>query len=84
MKKTKIVATIGPSSSSKEVLREMILSGLNICRLNFSHGMYDDHLAAIKQIDNYLKQKKTIKRQLYDYKQEYEKLIFGGSAISSH
>ena len=50
MKKTKIVATIGPSSSSKEVLREMILSGLNICRLNFSHGMYDDHLAAIKII----------------------------------
>ena len=50
MKKTKIVATIGPSSSPKEVLREMILSGLNICRLNFSHGMYDDHLAAIKII----------------------------------
>lgn len=50
MKKTKIVATIGPSSSSKEVLREMILSGLNICRLNFSHGTYDDHLSAVKII----------------------------------
>jgi len=50
MKKTKIVATIGPSSSSKEVLREMIESGLNVCRLNFSHGNYDDHLTAIKQI----------------------------------
>jgi hypothetical protein len=41
-------------------------------------------LAAIKQIDSFLKQKKTIKKQLNDYKQEYEKLIFGGSAISSH
>ena len=40
MKKTKIVATIGPASSSKEVLREMIESGLNVCRLNFSHGNY--------------------------------------------
>lgn len=50
MKKTKIVATIGPSSSTKEVLREMILSGLNICRLNFSHGTYDDHLSAVKII----------------------------------
>ena len=50
MKKTKIVATIGPSTSSKEVLREMILSGLNICRLNFSHGTYDDHLSAVKII----------------------------------
>ena len=50
MKKTKIVATIGPASSSKEVLREMIESGLNVCRLNFSHGNYEDHLTAIKQI----------------------------------
>jgi len=39
--KTKIVATIGPASTSKEVLREMILSGMNICRINFSHGNYD-------------------------------------------
>jgi len=38
--KTKIVATIGPASSSKEVLREMMLSGLDVCRLNFSHGSY--------------------------------------------
>src|SRR5580692_483203 len=39
--KTKIVATIGPASTSKTVLREMILSGMNICRINFSHGNYD-------------------------------------------
>src|ERR1700722_4860028 len=39
--KTKIVATIGPASTSKEVLSEMIKSGMNICRINFSHGNYD-------------------------------------------
>jgi pyruvate kinase len=50
MKKTKIVATIGPASIKKEVLREMILSGLNVCRLNFSHGSYDVHEEAIKVI----------------------------------
>jgi pyruvate kinase len=50
MKKTKIVATLGPSCAKKEVLKDMILSGLNVCRLNFSHGSYEDHAAAIKMI----------------------------------
>jgi pyruvate kinase len=47
MKKTKIVATIGPVSSSKEVLRAMILQGLDVVRLNFSHGAHDDHKKVI-------------------------------------
>jgi len=50
MKKTKIVATLGPASSSKEVLKRMIEEGLNVCRLNFSHGGHEAHLAAIKII----------------------------------
>lgn len=48
MKKTKIVATLGPASSNKTVLKEMMLEGLNVCRLNFSHGTYDDHANSIK------------------------------------
>ncbi len=43
LKKTKIVCTIGPSSEAEPILREMIQSGMNIARLNFSHGSYDDH-----------------------------------------
>ena len=50
MKKTKIVATLGPASSDKAVLREMFLAGLNVCRLNFSHGSYEDHSSVIKTI----------------------------------
>jgi pyruvate kinase len=50
MKKTKIVATLGPASANKETIKEMILAGLNVCRLNFSHGSYDDHATAIKII----------------------------------
>ncbi|MBM3453380.1 MAG: pyruvate kinase [Bacteroidetes bacterium] len=50
LKKTKIVATMGPSSMQKDVLKEMILDGLNVCRLNFSHGSHDDHLKTIEVI----------------------------------
>jgi pyruvate kinase len=50
MKKTKIVATIGPASASKEVLREMMLKGMNVARLNFSHGAYEDHEQVIKNV----------------------------------
>jgi len=48
--KTKIVATIGPASSSKEVLREMMLSGLDVCRLNFSHGSHEDPSRRIRRM----------------------------------
>ena len=43
IKKTKIVCTLGPASEKEEVLRELIKSGLNVCRLNFSHGSHEEH-----------------------------------------
>lgn len=50
MKKTKIVATIGPISSSKEVLKDMIQQGLDVVRLNFSHGSHEDHRKVIEYV----------------------------------
>ncbi len=49
-KKTKIVATLGPATSKKEVLREMILAGVDVFRINFSHASYDDVTERIKMI----------------------------------
>ncbi len=49
-KKTKIVATIGPASESEEKLRAIITSGMNVARLNFSHGTQDDHKERLKKI----------------------------------
>lgn len=43
-RRTKIVATLGPASNSPEVLREMIAAGLDVVRLNFSHGTAQDHI----------------------------------------
>jgi len=48
--KTKIVCTIGPSSSSLSTLESMIESGMNVARLNFSHGGYKDHARNIHNI----------------------------------
>jgi pyruvate kinase len=47
---TKIVATIGPACSSKEMLRKLIKEGVNVCRLNFSHADHDTHLKTIQNI----------------------------------
>ena len=50
MKKTKIVCTIGPASESVDTLVQLIESGMNVARLNFSHGDHEEHLARIKNI----------------------------------
>jgi pyruvate kinase len=49
-KKTKIVATLGPATSKKEILRDMIEAGVDVFRINFSHADYDDVIERIKII----------------------------------
>jgi pyruvate kinase len=48
--RTKIVATIGPASDSPGVIRKMLLAGMNVARLNFSHGKYEDHAERIQRL----------------------------------
>ncbi|WP_436894290.1 pyruvate kinase [Staphylococcus gallinarum] len=50
MRKTKIVCTIGPASESEEMLEKLIKAGMNVARLNFSHGDHDEHKARIDTI----------------------------------
>ncbi|MFW7432257.1 pyruvate kinase [Vagococcus carniphilus] len=50
MKKTKIVCTIGPASETVETLVELMNNGMNVARLNFSHGDFEEHGARIKNI----------------------------------
>lgn len=57
--RTKIVATLGPASSSKEVLLNMIKAGVDVCRLNFSHGSQEDHQKVINVIRDINKKYKT-------------------------
>ena len=50
MIKTKIVCTIGPASREPEVLEQLMTAGMNVCRLNFSHGTQEEHAALIRDI----------------------------------
>jgi len=49
-KRTKIVATLGPASNSYEIMLDLVRAGVNVFRLNFSHGTHEDKLEAIKKI----------------------------------
>ena len=50
MSKTKIICTIGPASESKEMMTKLVKAGMNVMRLNFSHGSHEEHLNRIKLI----------------------------------
>ena len=50
MRKTKIVCTIGPACDSKEMMRKMIDAGMNVARINMSHGVYDRLEVTIKNL----------------------------------
>jgi pyruvate kinase len=50
MRRTKIVSTIGPATSSEEQLERLMQEGMNVARLNFSHGTQDEHAIVIERI----------------------------------
>jgi len=67
MKRTKIVCTIGPASNKEQILKRMIKAGMNVARLNFSHGKYPDHkkvINLIRKVSQQLDQPITILQDL--------------------
>ena len=59
MKKTKIICTLGPASDNEKVISELIDAGMNVARLNFSHGTHEDHAKKIAMIKKVREQKKV-------------------------
>ena len=50
MRKTKIIGTLGPASINEKTIEEMIISGMNVVRLNFSHGDHEYHQKSIDMV----------------------------------
>src|ERR1051326_514041 len=59
MKKTKIVCTLGPTSQSAKTLTDMVKAGMNVARLNFSHGDHENHALLIRNIRSVAKKLNT-------------------------
>lgn len=66
LKRTKIVCTIGPASESEEKLSAMIKAGMNVARLNMSHGTYENHALLIQNIRKAAEENKAIVALLLD------------------
>ncbi len=66
MKRTKIVCTLGPASEKKTTIKKMIKAGMNVARLNFSHGTYENHAQLIKNIRSAAKELETTVTILQD------------------
>lgn len=59
MKKTKIICTLGPASDSEEVMSKLIDAGMNVARLNFSHGTHEEHAVKIEKLKRVREAKKA-------------------------
>ena len=66
MRRTKIIATLGPASASDAVIRELIDAGVDVFRLNFSHGTHDGHAAVIDRVRRASKESGRIVALLQD------------------
>lgn len=68
MRRTKIVCTLGPACQSVEVLRSMIRAGMNVARLNFSHGTRENHRMLIRRVKEAARLENTVVGVMLDMK----------------
>lgn len=66
MRKTKIICTLGPSTDNDEILKELILQGMDVARFNFSHGDHNEHLQRLRKIEKFREELKIPVATLMD------------------
>lgn len=83
LKKTKIVCTMGPACDDEEILREMMLGGMNVARFNFSHGTHEEHLVRYNRVDKVRRELNLPVATLYDSKgPEIRFRLFEGGKVT--
>lgn len=83
MRRTKIVCTLGPACENEKIIREMILAGMNVARLNFSHNTAEDHLKRIAMVKKVRKELNIPVAILLDTKgPEYRVGLFKDGKVS--
>ncbi len=68
MRKTKIICTLGPATDKENILEELILNGMNVARINFSHGSHEEHLVRINNVKKFREKHKLPVAILLDTK----------------
>ena len=84
LRKTKIVCTIGPASQDKETMKNLVLAGMNVMRMNFSHGAHEDHLDKINKLRQINEELNTNVALMLDTKGpeiRTHKFEFGGTTL---
>ena len=76
LRKTKIICTLGPASESEEVIRELMLAGMNVARLNFSHGTHEEQRGKLELV-------KKVREELGLPVAEETLLLLDGTAANS-
>ena len=66
MRKTKIICTLGPSTENEDILKELMLSGMDTARINMSHGTYEEHKAKMDKVKKLRKLLKEIAKLLIE------------------
>ncbi len=87
MRRTKIVVTLGPASRSPEIIRDLVVAGMNVARLNFSHGSHEEHarqIATLRAISKELDTPVTILQDLQGPKIRVGQLHSGEVNLTRH
>ena len=78
MRKTKIICTLGPASSDEATIEAMLKSGMNVARLNFSHGTHQEHQSKVNSMEEVFLNDLIIAKEVFNLDKGDNVVLTGG------